>query len=182
MACGRLGQASIHSSQEPLVKQGHGQTIPQSAKVPQPWGPYPPLPHLPQPGTTKHQAADKTQPPLAKPGALCGAFSTEGPCHREAVGLVVPGECGKRRFRTEIKGARLSFITSGQWLSLGLSGKGSRLQRTGSAFPEGPGLVLPGSRPVSSEEEGIHVLQSLSGLHGWGQISGDLNATRCARG
>lgn len=57
---GWLGQASVHSSQEPLVNQGHEQTIPQSAKAPKPWGLFPSLPHSLQPGTPKHHAGDKT--------------------------------------------------------------------------------------------------------------------------
>lgn len=35
---GWVKQAGVHPSQEPLVKQGHDQIIPQSAKVPQPGG------------------------------------------------------------------------------------------------------------------------------------------------
>lgn len=59
---GWVKQASVHSSQEPSVKQGHEQIICLSAKVPPLRGTLTPSPTiLLSQGTTKHQAGEGTQ-------------------------------------------------------------------------------------------------------------------------
>lgn len=130
-------------------------------------------PTPPQPlgqGTTKHQAGDKTQSPLAKPRARAdfiyeGARSPGG--HGAGNSEMLKTQVSNRNHRSE---ASSYFVTSGAVVVCGLIWKGQTLteDRKQRSFPKGPGFgsSLAATQSVQGEA-GICILPFISGLHRW---------------
>lgn len=167
-----MGQTSIHSSQEPFIKQNQSKSSPKVQGSHSQEGPLPPLPQPLGQGTTKHQAGDKTQSPLAKPRAHVdfiyeGARSPGG--HGAGNSEMLKTQVSNRNHRSE---ASSYFVTSGAVVVFGLIWKGQTLteDRKQRSFPKGPGF---GSSLAATEsvqgEAGICILPFTSGLHRWEQ-------------
>lgn len=130
-------------------------------------------PTPPQPlgqGTTKHQAGDKTQSPLAKPRARAdfiyeGARSPGG--HGAGNSEMLKTQVSNRNHRSE---ASSYFVTSGAVVVCGLIWKGQTLteDRKQCSFPKGPGFgsCLAATQSVQGEA-GICILPFISGRHRW---------------